>query len=405
MGPVATKTKGVRITLKDYFIYYASFNLVGVLIFGIMLAHDRISIDRQEKQLKYDSALIAFMLYFLSDAIWSGVDARVFKATEFTVAITTFSNFVIMTGITYAWLRYVMALEQIPNRNSSKTILSIWCPFVISVIALIATYFMAPHLLIDENLKTTRVFDVFLVIVPYIYIVAVIIYTIKKTIHEKNPIEKRKHLYVGLFPILVVVSGLLQIALMPELPIFCFGCILLMLMFYIQEMNDQISTDPLTKLNNRGQLNRYVSQPSNLKLEGRATFVVMVDANNFKMINDTYGHAEGDAALVIVAEVLMNAVRSQSMPIFLGRYGGDEFVMIAHPVQESELKDLINGIRRDLHMRCESEKKPYILTVGIGYDQILGEQDTFQKCMQRADSKLYLDKEYCKLHGRGTICN
>ncbi len=42
---------------------------------------------------------------------------------------------------------------------------------------------------------------------------------------------------------------------------------------------------------------------------------------------------------------------------------------------------------------------------GIGYDELLGEGDSFDKCLQRADSKLYLDKEYCKLNGKSTICH
>jgi hypothetical protein len=60
--------------MPEYFIYYASSNIVGIVIFGIMLAHDRFSIDRQEKQLKYDRTLIAFMLYFFSDTIWCAID-------------------------------------------------------------------------------------------------------------------------------------------------------------------------------------------------------------------------------------------------------------------------------------------------------------------------------------------
>lgn len=391
--------------MSEYFIYYASFNFVGVIIFGIMLAHDRISIDKQEKQLKYDHALIAFMLYFLSDAIWSGVDSGVFPANSFTILATDFSNFVIMTAITYTWLRYVMAVEQIPNRNEPKTRFVIVFPFLLSVIALVATYLIAPDLLIDGNNKTTKLFDVFLVTIPYVYVIAVIIYTVKKAIHEKSSVMKRRHVYIGFFPIMVVVGGLMQMTLMPELPIFCFGCIILMIIFYIQSMDSQISTDPLTKLNNRGQLSRYLSQPSNLRMEGRKTYVVMVDVNDFKMINDTYGHAEGDAALIIIAQALVSTVRARSMPMFLGRYGGDEFVLIAHPVKESELEDVVRDLRSNLQKKCESEKKAYLLSVGIGYDELLGENDTIHKCMQRADSKLYLDKEYCKLHGKSTICN
>ena len=49
------------------------------------------------------------------------------------------------------------------------------------------------------------------------------------------------------------------------------------------------------------------------------------------------------------------------------------------------------------------ENKQFILSVGIGYDELLSIPDTFQKCMQRADSKLYLDKEYCKINGKSTV--
>ena len=206
--------------MGDYFIYYASINIVGAIIFGIMFAHDRFRIDKQEKQLKYDNVLIAFMLYFISDSLWAGVDAAVFPVNEFTVLTTDFLDFINMTAIIYLWLRFVMAIEQVENRNSTAVRVLSSLPFVASVICLIITYVIAPRVLIDENFKTTRVYDVFLVCVPYIYIIAVIIYALKKAIKEKSAVQKRKHLYIGFFPIIVVAGGLMQMILMPELPIF-----------------------------------------------------------------------------------------------------------------------------------------------------------------------------------------
>lgn len=390
--------------MGEYFIYYASINLVGAIIFGIMFAHDRFSIDRQEKQLKYDNVLIAFLGYFISDALWAGVDSGVFPVNDFTALSTNLLNFVFMTAIIYLWLRFVMAVEQIENRNSTVTRVIYSLPFVASAIFLIGTYLVSPRLLITENFKTTRLYDVFLVSVPYIYLIAVIIYAMKKAIQEKNSVMKRKHLYIGFFPIMVVAGGLMQMILMPALPIFCFSSTIFMLIFYIQSMESQISTDPLTALNNRGQLARYVAQNSNLRMEGRKTYVLMIDVNDFKKINDNYGHAEGDCALVIISEALRKTVKAFSIPIFLGRYGGDEFILIAHPVNKEEVESMVESIRENVRAKCEHDKKPYILSVGVGVDELLGEQDTFTKCMQRADSKLYLDKEYCKLNGKGTIC-
>ena len=268
---------------------------------------------------------------------------------------------------------------------------------------LAVAYLINPNMLIDENLKTTGMFDFFFVCVPYIYLIAVVFYELRKAIKEKDPIEKKKHLSIGLFPLMVVLGGLLQILVMPTLPIFCFSCTIFMLIFFIRSIDDQVSTDPLTKLNNRGQLTRYISQESNLKIEGRKTYAVMMDINDFKKINDTYGHAEGDKALVLLSQALVHAVRNHNMPLFLGRYGGDEFIMIAHPEESNEIENLIRTIRKYIIAKCENENRPYVLSIGIGYEEY-DDEDSFQKCILRADEKLYIDKENCKKSGKSTIC-
>ncbi|MCR4586444.1 MAG: GGDEF domain-containing protein [Lachnospiraceae bacterium] len=388
--------------MSEYFIYYASSNIVGAIIFGIMLANDRMSIDRQEKQLKYDHALVAFMAYFISDAIWAGVDSGVLAVNTITVLLTNLSNFVIMTGIIYTWLLYVLAVEQIPDRNKPALRLLLSLPFALSTLVLIITYMIDPHILIGEDMKNTRVFDGFLVTVPYIYLIAVIIYAVKAAVKEENKVEKKKHLYIGFFPLIVVMGGLAQMLIMPALPIFCFSATIFMIIFYIQSMDSQISTDPLTKLNNRAQLKRYTSQYSNLRMEGRQDYVVMMDINDFKKINDICGHAEGDKALVLISAALMDAVRIRNYPVFLGRYGGDEFIMITHVSREDELKELIEDIRKKVYGRCEKENKPYLISMGIGYDRFMGDKDSFLKCQQRADDNMYKNKQELKNSGSGT---
>ncbi len=387
--------------MSEYFIYYASFNIVGVIIFGIMLGHDLLGVDRQEKQVRYDNVLIAFMLYFISDSIWAGVDSGLFPANKLSVLGTNFLNFFLSSYITYTWIRYVMAVEKVKNRDRLLNRFLILLPVLLSIVVMVITYVINPKMLIDENFKTTGLFDFLFVCVPYLILIVVIIYELKKAVRENDSIEKRKHLYVGFFPIMVVLGGLLQILLMPTLPGFCFSCTIFMLIFFIQSLDDTVSTDPLTKLNNRGQLNRYVSQESNLRIEGKQTYIIMMDINYFKQINDTYGHSEGDRALIILSNALVQAVRSKSMPMFLARYGGDEFIIIAHPREESEIDSLKNSIREILSDLCQKDNKDYVISVGIGIEKLREENDSFSKCMQRADAKLYEDKERCKKELKG----
>lgn len=387
--------------MTEYFIYYTESNIVCIVIFSIMLLHDLFGVDRQEKQIKYDYALIAFMLYFLTDAVWASVIAGILPKNRFAVLAINFATYVIMAAITYCWLEYILAVEQYPHRNRPINKFAMLFPFLVSTIALIVTWLVSPGTLMNDALEPQPVFFLFLVCVPIINIVAVLFYSLRKALKEENPIEKRKHLSIGFFPLMVILGGLTQIIFLPKTPIFCFSSTILMLIFFVQSMDVKISLDPLTGLNNRGQLVRYVSMKSNLHVDGSLTYVIMLDVNDFKMINDTYGHAEGDRALVILADSLKTVARNHSTPIFLARFGGDEFILIAHLKDKAALEELIREIREMIAVQCRNAGTPYQLSVGIGYSELRPEQDSFQICMQRADQNLYLDKERCKQPDRG----
>ena len=118
----------------------------------------------------------------------------------------------------------------------------------------------------------------------------------------------------------------------------------------------------------------------------------MIDANDFKQINDTYGHAEGDHALILIAEALKQAVCILKDPPFLARYGGNEFIIIVCTADETELSTLRGEIRRCLHDACTAAATPYRLSVAVGWDK-LGRDEPFTACQQRADQKLYEDKK------------
>ena len=391
--------------MSDFFIYYTEANVVSILIFAIMLIHCILGVDRQEKQLKYNTVLGSFILYFAVDIFWAAVIDGVIPQTRTVFVVCCFLVFLSMSLISYCWLEYVMALEQVRHRNRFKNKIAVVFPFVVITVALIVIYIISPYTLIDENLVIQPLYNVFLIVIPCIYNVSVLIYSIRRMINEPNPDEKHKHLYIGLFPFMVVIGGIIQLALLPNTPIFCFSCVILMLIFYIISMDKRISQDPLTQLNNRGQLMRYVSLNGNLNYEDRLTYVVMIDINDFKNINDTFGHAEGDNALIIVAKSLREASKEYDMPSFIGRYGGDEFIIILHPYNEEEIPPIIRELREHIEKRCKAEKLPYSIAIAAGYDEFVHDADTIQRCIQRADKKLYIDKEHCKLKGYTTVCS
>ena len=375
--------------MNGFAVYYIEANIVCMIIFGILLIHNHFNIDRQEKQVRFDQVLIAFILYFVADCFWAAIVDELIPKTRFNVVVDTFLIYILMGATVYYWLGFVMAYEQVPHRNRPINRFAVIFPFLVSTVALIVHYIVAPETLINEAQDILPGYSVYILVVPEIYIGAVLFYTIRKAMHEENPAERRKHLFLGLFPLMVSIGGLVETLFFPHLPIYCFSCLILMLLFYIQAIELRISADPLTGLNNRGQLARYISQKSNLCQEGRLTVVAMMDIDHFKTINDTYGHAEGDNALTAVSGALKNVVNSHNLPVFLGRYGGDEFILIMHPSQMAEVDQIIHEIRDEV----KKYRAPYDLSISVGYDELKGDQDPVTECIERADQKLYRDKE------------
>ena len=382
--------------MDGFAVFYIFGNVVCTLIFGVLLFYNRNNIDRQEKQIKFDYALIAFMLYFIADSFWAAIVSEMLPKTRFSVVLDDFLLYLFNAAIVYFWLDYVLAVEQVPGRSDPRRRFLRLLPFLLSTIILILNYIIAPQTLITDTCDTLPLFGVYLSTVPGIYLIVIFFYTIRWAKTAKSPAEKRNHRFIGLLPLCTLIVALSQSLFFPELPIYCSASVILMLLFYIRSINNQVSMDPLTGLNNRGQLMRYTAQKSNLYIENRQTVLVMMDINMFKMINDTYGHAEGDKALVIIAEALKKVISYYNMPSFIGRYGGDEFIAILHPAIQEDSEQLISDIRSKLADILQEVETPYDLSVSLGYEQLSGEEDTFQNCLQRADKNLYIDKKHSK---------
>ena len=120
--------------MSEYFLHYAESNICCAVIFGIMLAHDLMSVDRQEKQIKFDRVLAAFIAYFISDVFWAAVITGTIPKTIFSASLTNISNLVLMILITYCWFNYAMAVLQSPNRNRPLNKFAVLFPLLMSFI-------------------------------------------------------------------------------------------------------------------------------------------------------------------------------------------------------------------------------------------------------------------------------
>ena len=113
--------------------------------------------------------------------------------------------------------------------------------------------------------------------------------------------------------------------------------------------------------------------------------------NNFKNINDTYGHAEGDSALAMTAMALRKAAASRRA--FLARIGGDEFAMIMENTDVQKTEAMVRKIRRCMDYENAGSGKAYTVSLAIGYAGMRGsDQMKFDRLFTLADARMYTDK-------------
>ena len=340
--------------------------------------------------------MVAHIVYFANDWVWAALLSGLIPRTRFLVALVNFINAFFLAGITYNWFLYAAAAEQLPFRREKHFYTIVGLPYYLVTCVAIVWYLIAPTFWVSESAELNPLYyPLILLPAPLTYLLVTFVISMIQARKARMYAERRLCLQIGIFPLVIALFGVLQLTML-NAPLFCFGCTINMLLFYLNNTADQISVDPLTRLNNRNQLHHYLSQDAAHRANGLREFVVMVDANDFKQINDTYGHAEGDRALILIADALKDAIRILKEAPFLARYGGDEFILIVRTSDESELPALRREIRRRLREACEKEATPYTLSVAVGYDE-LGADEPFTACQQRADRKLYADKNREKL--------
>ncbi len=164
---------------------------------------------------------------------------------------------------------------------------------------------------------------------------------------------------------------------------------------YISMQESGIYTDTLTGMNNRRKTSEYLGAQLEELSEASPVYLYMCDVNSFKKINDEHGHAEGDRALICVAETLKAAAAKYNG--FAARLGGDEFLFAWFPRGQGadahgSPEEIISEVESSLAARCAAEKKPYALTVSLGYTRCADPRKPLSEYIREADEMLYARK-------------
>lgn len=155
----------------------------------------------------------------------------------------------------------------------------------------------------------------------------------------------------------------------------------------IKELHHQSSIDNLTGLYNNNRCKEMINNPTYLNND---TALAVIDLNGLKQINDKKGHALGDKLIVDFSNILYKAINKDS---FVGRWGGDEFIVISPNSNEITFKEQINNLNRVI--KNYNEKSPDInisYSIGVTYSKDY-KKTTMRDLFLEADKLMYIEKK------------
>ncbi len=293
------------------------------------------------------------------------------------------ANALLPSIVSFSWLRFS---ECIQNRFfTKKQIAYLSIPMLVLFLCVLSNPITHILFRVDGDHYHRTFGPMLQFLFSYWYIAIAVFLSLKHAKQANTLQERRRSITVASFVIIPTIAALLQL-LVFDMPIIFVGVIIALINVYIALQDQLVLTDALTGLHNRTLLDQKIEHTYEDLDANDELWILMIDANSFKAINDTYGHLEGDHALIYIADVLKEVC--QKKEDYVCRYGGDEFVIV-HPTKKGKgCQPLMDEIREKM-----KQHTAYPLSVSIGSALYQKKHKNWQEVLKEADQKLYQEKK------------
>ncbi|WP_026517231.1 GGDEF domain-containing protein [Butyrivibrio sp. MC2021] len=336
-------------------------------------------------------SIISEMIFFISDTLCALIYNGVIPGNGVAIMIFKTIYFLSTATMCFFWFLYFEYLRE-TSLVKKKRKISLASSVIWLMALLLFGNFFGKYLFYIDNRGIYYRGPLFILtyVLAYSYVIISCARIITDIVRNDSKIDRNYLIILAMFPIAPGISGIMQF-IDPTYPVACVAMSLTTLLLYLHWTDQLISVDPLTGLSNRKQLMLSFEQWKKNKGDEDMLFLLLVDANRFKYINDTYGHLEGDYALRLVAKALKQGCRNLPRRAIISRYGGDEFVVLVSTADVTLREELKNKINESLAEIVKNEDLRFELTVSIGC-AALEDSDELKDLIARADEAMYEDK-------------
>ena len=337
----------------------------------------------------YDAMAVVNLLGALLETVSFWVDGERFPGARALNMLTNSLCFLGTVSIGFLWSFYV---DLLIYRNYKRTVRNakfLLIPWLIEVFAILFNLFRPGFLFAvsEENIYHRGQWA----IIGYVTLMFYFVYTTHLVYYSK-----RQGFNLNFFPVLYFIGP-------------CLAGVLIQLFFYgittswasvavalcfvqMQAYAENLYTDELSGLYNRRYLNSLLTKQA--RTNRRSLYGIMMDINDFKHINDSFGHGTGDQAICKMGDILFRSIPEGGIAI---RYAGDEFIVLLPGGDETTALATAKEIDRHLSRFNHSGEAPFTLTVSMGWAGF-DPQSGKEAFLTAMDEKMYEKKR--KYHQR-----
>ena len=336
--------------------FFTSFLLILLLIF-------QNKTSRLQKGKSYSAILICTLVLLFSESVGrvgeNNPDSLLILARVGYFIIFILDPVDILFAVNYidCW----MDKESNEARTSFKTAFQAFAFINIVLVTMSSVLQLGWFFYFKDGLYFRGQFFMIRAVLIMVFIILLLVYTV---VFRSDFMSEYKNMILFL-PIFSLIGALSQVffsSIDTTYAGISLGCLIL---FFFFQSND-VNVDYLTGVLNRRGLDIRMEEKIKSSQQNKRNFAaIMMDIDNFKTINDTFGHDEGDRAIKYMADILLNLFGREST---IARFGGDEFCVITDNVSQAELEDLILQAREKLANIRDKRKWHPDVDISCGYE-------------------------------------
>ena len=358
----------------------------------ICLAHRAVGVgfDRPIKNKLFERALLFAVAANAMEIIWDIHAAGYITLGQGVGWLVNALYFVFLELTAFSWFIYAEVVEHKDIIHNRRQFLLAGVPQWVLILLVAASAFTGWIFSVDEAGVYHRGPLFFMqLLCSYGYVVYTMAKSLQVVLLRKNSSSRREYMVIASFALPVLICGVLQF-LMPQLSLATAGMTISYMLVYLNSLQLMVSIDPVTGISDRRQfLLSLHSRAESLRFNERLYFL-FIDVDNFKSVNDRFGHDEGDRVLRLVGDSL-RAVCTEVKASY-GRYGGDEFTVAYTATNEQSAENLCRRLEEALAQRLE-ESSAGNVGLSIGMVEFRRGRESVQDLITRADREMYLIKE------------